>query len=129
MRRSSRGWAGWIRSCWRRSATGVLRLKTYALLLGACFVLGLDHHGPDIFDRVMLVHLQVTYRFDAQVKKAVTRECIEQVIEERNSGVDLGHAAAVQTNFDLDIGFARLAGDASLSVGFHTHGSLLIIVI
>ena len=49
--------------------------------------------------------------FDRQVEQAVMGDVVQHVVEKADAGVDLGCAAAVQVQRQLDLRFVRVAGD------------------
>ncbi|HSR18023.1 MAG TPA: hypothetical protein VLM39_08010, partial [Ignavibacteriaceae bacterium] len=54
---------------------------------------------------------------DGQVDEAVAREQVEHVIEEADTGADVGLAGAVEVEGELDFGFFGLAGELGCSGG------------
>ena len=72
---------------------------------------GLPQADADVFHGVVLIHLQVAFGLDGQVKIAVGREQVEHVVEKRDAGVDGGAAAAVQLQFQIDFRFPGLPVD------------------
>ena len=69
----------------------------------------LAEHDADVFDRVMLIDVQVADRFDRQVDRRVPRQQRQHVIEEPDAGRQLGNARAIEIDFQLDVGLVRLA--------------------
>ena len=74
-----------------------------------------------VFDRVMVVHLQITLGGDGQIDQGVVGERGEEVIEEADSGGDLGAPVTVEIQGHRHGG---LGGDA-LEGGSAGHGRLL----
>ncbi len=66
----------------------------------------------DVFDRVVLVDLEVAGRPDLDVEQAVVRERREEVVVEAHTRRDLRAARAVEIEGDVDLGLARAAADA-----------------
>ena len=64
-----------------------------------------------VFDRVVLIDVQVALRSDRQVAGRVLGQQRQHVIEEADAGGDLRLAGAVEIQFQLDRGFRRLAVD------------------
>ena len=70
---------------------------------------------------------EIAARFEGQIDFAVAGDLVEQVIEERDAGVDFGAPRAVESEGDFDFGFARLAGDFRLARrGFGGRGHWLV---
>ena len=65
----------------------------------------------DVLDGVVLVHLQVAGGLELQVEVAVGREQVQHVVQEGDAGIDLDAAAAVQFQFQVDLGFPGFAVD------------------
>ena len=55
----------------------------------------LAEHDADVFDRVVLIDVEIAGGLERQVEAAVTREQLEHVIEEADAGADVVPAAAV----------------------------------
>ena len=66
----------------------------------------------DVFDRVVLVDLEVAGRPDLDVEQAVVRERREEVVVEPDPGRDPRQARAVEVERDVDLGLAGAAADA-----------------
>ncbi|MBP7149315.1 MAG: B12-binding domain-containing radical SAM protein [Acidobacteria bacterium] len=58
--------ADWKRRRWPEYRTAVTRIQEHGIRVNGCFVLGLDGHGPDIFDAVYDFCLE-TEIFDVQI--------------------------------------------------------------
>ena len=54
---------------------------------------GLPEHEPDILDRVVIVDVDVALGLDRQVEEPVLGEQRQHVVEKRDPGADLRHAA------------------------------------
>ena len=63
----------------------------------------------DVFDRVMLIDVQVADRFNRQVEHGVFRQEREHVIQKTHARGNLGISRAVEIQFQLDLGFRRFA--------------------
>lgn len=57
-----------------------------------------------IFNRVMGIDLDITFRLDGQIKEAVTRNRGEHVVEKGHRAFDVMLARSVQIQFDADVG-------------------------
>ena len=62
-----------------------------------------------VFDRVVMIDVQVARRLDGQVHQRVLRQQRQHVIEEADSGVDLSLAGAVEIERQVDGGFGGLS--------------------
>jgi hypothetical protein len=60
---------------------------------------------------VVEIDLEIAVGFDDEIGEAVPREEGEHVIEERNLRLNLARPAAVDLEFDVDVGLVRLAVD------------------
>src|SRR3989338_632130 len=74
----------------------------------------LAHHDPPVLDGVVLVDLDVALRLDTEVHQPVLRPRLEHVAEERNRGVHLRRARAVQVQLERDLRLLGLALDPRL---------------
>ena len=76
---------------------------------------GLAHGRPqadaDVLDRVMLIDVQVALGLDHQIDGRMPGQEREHVVEEADARGDLRAAAAVEIDFEADIGFRRLPLD------------------
>src|SRR5262245_62066812 len=71
--------------------------------------------NSDIFNRVVLVYVQVTGRMQPQVEGAVAGKQLEHVVEETDAGRDVVASAALDGEGKIDRGLAGLAFDDGLS--------------
>src|SRR3972149_39120 len=74
----------------------------------------LAQHDPHVLDGVVLVDLDVALRLDTEVHQPVLRPRLEHVAEERNRGVPLRRARAVQVQLERDLRLLGLALDPRL---------------
>ncbi len=58
--------ADWKRAHWSRYREAISRIQSHGIRVNGCFVLGLDEHGPEIFDR-LLRFAEETELFDVQI--------------------------------------------------------------
>jgi hypothetical protein len=67
----------------------------------------------------MRIDVQIAFSDDVEIDHAVTRDLVQHVFEERQAGLELGCAVAVQVYADLDLGFLGVTCDlrAALSHG------------
>jgi radical SAM superfamily enzyme YgiQ (UPF0313 family) len=56
----------WKQKRWRESKQAIARIQAHGIRVNACFILGLDGQGPDIFERV-LEFVDETEPFDVQI--------------------------------------------------------------
>src|SRR5206468_1560091 len=76
-----------------------------ALLVAERFVECLAESDADVFDRVVLVNIEVAFASELQVESAVASKELEHVIEEANAGGNLVGAASIDGKRKLDVGF------------------------
>lgn len=72
---------------------------------------GLAQRDAGVFDRVMLIDVEVALRFDCKIERAVTGDKIEHVIEKSDSGRYARFAASVDIQAQCDFCLVRLAMD------------------
>lgn len=77
--------------------------------LADCFAEG----DANVFDRVVLIDVEVAFRGERQIESAVTSDEIEHVVEEANTSGDARFAATVEIEAESDVGLVGLAMDAS----------------
>src|SRR5687767_4488271 len=65
----------------------------------------------DVFDRVMLIDVEIAGNLQRQVEGAVTRHELQHVVEKPDAGGDVVAAAPFQRQLQANRGFARVAGD------------------
>ncbi len=56
----------WKLKRWRESKQAVRRIQSFGIRVNGCFILGLDGHGPEIFDKVLEFATE-TELFDVQI--------------------------------------------------------------
>src|SRR5437899_1481273 len=78
-----------------------------SLLIAERLPHGLPEHDADIFDRVMLVDVQVAARFEFEVERAVPREELQHVVEKAHAGGDGVASAAIQAEPGADVRLGR----------------------
>src|SRR6516225_9516769 len=71
--------------------------------------------NSNIFDRVMLIHVEVARCCEPEVKTAVTRHQFKHMIEEKNPCGNPGLAVAIEIQAHVDLRFLRIAAYMSLS--------------
>ena len=67
-----------------------------------------------VLDRVVLIDVQIADGLDRQVEGRVLGQQRQHVVEEAHAGGDLRLAAAVERQFQFDVGFGRFALDAAV---------------
>ena len=55
----------------------------------------LAHHDPDVFNRVVLIDIDIAFGLDRQVEEAMFRQQFQHVIKKPDGRVDLPLPAAV----------------------------------
>ena len=66
---------------------------------------------PDVLNRVMVIHMQITDSFNFQIEESMTSEQSEHVIEETHARRDFILAAAIEINGKLNLRFSGIAGN------------------
>ena len=75
-----------------------------------------------IFDRMMLINVQITNTAHRQIKLAVPGKAFQQVIVHANARLDVGQPAAIQMERQGNVGFAGAPFDG----GRASHGTFLL---
>ena len=78
------------------------------LFVTHCFGQRFAETDASVFDRVMMIDVQVAGCLDGQIHQRVLRQQRQHVIEEADSGVDLSLAGAVEIERQVDGGFGGL---------------------
>src|SRR5439155_20669338 len=73
----------------------------------------------DVFDRVVLIDVEIALGGDGEIECTVTSDEIEHVIEKADACGDFGFTAAVECEAEADVGLGSLAMDG----GGATHAS------
>src|SRR6266852_3563600 len=73
------------------------------------FLHRLAESNADIFDRVMLIHVEIATRVHVQIKRAVPCNQLEHMIEEADSRGDARLSASIQIQLQANVGLACLA--------------------
>ncbi len=113
---------------------GEVAIAADARLVAQGLFHGTAQTDADVFDRVVLIDLQIAGRLDRQIPGGVLPQQGEHVVEEPDARVDLRLARAVERHLELHVGLGRFALDVGssrhdfpiLSSG-RPHGSLAII--
>ncbi|MGB9466865.1 MAG: hypothetical protein WBR10_17290, partial [Candidatus Acidiferrum sp.] len=63
----------------------------------------------DVFDSVVLIDVEISFRSDFQIEGAVPREEIEHVVKKANARGDARLSTPVEIQFQPNIGFVCLA--------------------
>ena len=80
-----------------------------ALAIAECLEQRFAEHDADVFDRVVLIDVEIARRLQRQIETAVTREQLEHVVEESDAGADVVAAAAIDRQCASDLCLRRLA--------------------
>ena len=75
----------------------------------------LPQGNRDVFDRVMIINVQVALAFDCQVKQPVAREQVKHVVEKADAGVNCARACSIEIQRDGNVCFFSFAFDFCLS--------------
>ena len=70
----------------------------------------LTHHDTDVFNRVMVVNVQIAFAGNIQVNQTMTRHLGKHMFKERNAGIQAVFAGTVKIEADGDLGFAGITG-------------------
>src|SRR5256885_10507229 len=73
------------------------------------FPKGFAESDSGVFDGVVLIDVEIAVSFDGEIESAVAGQEFEHVVEETDSGGDIGFAAAVEIEAEADIGFVGVA--------------------
>src|SRR5208283_4981248 len=75
-------------------------------------------HDSHVFDRVMVIYMQIATGGDLQIEESVARKALEHVIEERHAGFRLAATGAVELERNIYRSLARLAFDFGTAFRF-----------
>src|ERR1700733_9719640 len=108
----------------RRTDGLVERYRRLAEALYPCTIAQRIPKGPsdydsDVFDRVMVVYLQIAAGSDLQIEESVSRKALEHVIEERHARFRLAATGAVELERDSHSSLSRLAFDFRTAFRLH----------
>ena len=71
----------------------------------------LAESDADVFDRVVLIDVQIALGLHVQIDRRVLRQQREHVIEEADAGGNLALPRAVEIQLDANLGFGGFAID------------------
>src|SRR5713101_9374646 len=77
------------------------------------FLYGFAEGDADVFDGMMLVHIEIATGVHAEIKRAVARNQLEHVVEEADSGGDARFSPSIQIQLKTDVRFVGLAMNSS----------------
>ena len=80
------------------------------LLVADCLVECLTERNPDVFHGMVGIDMQIAPGSDLEINQTVTRDLVEHVLKERQTGIELGDTAAVQIELDIDLGLKGQSG-------------------
>ena len=92
---------------WQRHVT----VATDPLLIAQRLIKAATKTDPDVFDRVVMINVQIADRFDLQIEESVPSKQGEHMIEETNARGDLILSAAVEIDGKLDLRFSGIASN------------------
>ena len=87
-----------------------------ALLVTERLLESLAEGNADVLNAVVIVDVQIAFRFNLEIEATVTGDLLEHVLEERNPGIETGFSAAVEIELDADLRLQRIAADTCFSV-------------
>src|SRR5580692_1015413 len=76
-------------------------------------------HDADVFDRVMVIYIQIAAGGDLEIEESVSRKALEHVIEERHARFRLAATGAVELERDSHSSLSRLAFDFRTAFRLH----------
>ena len=78
----------------------------------------------DVFDRVVIINVQIANRADLQVDQAMPGDLIQHVIQKRHTGIHIQLPGAIEINCNSNLGFQRVAGYLGFALGHRSlrHG-------
>lgn len=87
----------------------------------------LTKHDADIFDRVVIVDLEVALRANAEIEAPMESHQLQHMIEELDAGVDVLARPTVEIENDVDAGFSRISVHFRVSNpgGAFTHAEVI----
>jgi len=80
-----------------------------ATLIAKRFFEGLADHDSHVFNGVVVIDLQIPLGFNVQIDQAVTRQQVQHVVKESDSGMNRSVPRAVQVQRHPNLGLLRLA--------------------
>src|SRR5580698_3084273 len=80
-----------------------------AALVAERAVKRLAKRNTHVFDRVVLIHIEIAIAFEVEIEGAVARKQLQHVIEEANTGRNLVTALAFNGEFKLDARFSGIS--------------------
>ena len=81
------------------------------LLVAQRLVEAAPQTDPDVFDRVVMIHVQIADGFDLQIEESMSSKQGQHVIEETNARGDFILSAAIQINGKLNLRFSGIASN------------------
>src|SRR6267378_3048539 len=75
------------------------------------FLHGFSERNSDVFDGVMLVHVEIAAGLRMQIKCAMPGDEFQHVVKEANACGNAGFSAAIEIQLQADVGFVCLAMD------------------
>ena len=70
-----------------------------------------------VFDRVVVVDMQVALRLHGQVKQSVLGQERQHVVKEPDAGLDVGFSGSIQVDRERDVGLGGLSLNRCGAVG------------
>ena len=78
-------------------------------LIAQCAIKGFTQRYTYIFNRMVLVHIEITVALEAQIEGTVPREKLQHVVKETNAGRNLVLSSTFDGELDCNPGFGRIA--------------------
>ena len=74
---------------------------------------GLTQYDTDVFNRVVIINVQIAFAGNIQVNQTMTRYLGKHVFKERNAGIQAVFTGTVKIEADGNLGFAGIAGNGN----------------
>ena len=102
----------------------------YAFFVTDCLADRIAEHDPGIFDRVVGVHIEISFYGKFHIKQPMSGKSVQHMIKKSDAGTDLGFSASVKGKRHCDIRFFCCPGDGGCPTHWHLplqngHGSNL----
>jgi hypothetical protein len=92
-----------------------MSITTDAAFIAQRIAHGLAQANADVLDRVVLIDIQIANGVEREIERGVFGQKREHVVEKPDAGGDLRRSAAVEVQFELNVGFSRFTNDFGCS--------------